>query len=275
MRGRAPFVVLVVLLALLAGCSGTEVNNNVNETQGRGPTNEETRFITQMVTVLEPTPPESTSQQSPLQEQSPKEVSPEEQAPEEVLALQYEYINSGDFEKAYALFAEQSRRLISLEQYRAFFEANAPYSVTDYSFPSVQVQGDSATVDAEFTVNSAGGVEQLERTQQLVRENGDWRVVMRPEQIVAFTAIDNANDEESTPEPEPETPSTPTATSGSVPPLPGGSCPSDAPIKGNLSSSGELIYHVRGGQFYNKTNAEQCFATESDAQDAGFRKSKR
>lgn len=51
----------------------------------------------------------------------------------------------------------------------------------------------------------------------------------------------------------------------------GGDCPGGAPIKGNQSG----IYHVPGGQFYDRTNAEQCFATESDAQDAGYRRSQR
>jgi hypothetical protein len=32
---------------------------------------------------------------------------------------------------------------------------------------------------------------------------------------------------------------------------------------------------VLDGQFYGKTKAEQCFASESDARAAGFRKSKR
>lgn len=55
----------------------------------------------------------------------------------------------------------------------------------------------------------------------------------------------------------------------------GTNCPSSHPIKGNHSSSGEYIYHVRGGQFYDRTNPEECFATESDARAAGYRKSQR
>lgn len=46
-------------------------------------------------------------------------------------------------------------------------------------------------------------------------------------------------------------------------------------IKGNINSKGEKIYHVPGGQFYDKTNAEQLFNTEQEAQAAGYRKSKR
>ena len=120
----------------------------------------------------------------------------QEQPPEDVLALQYEYINGGDFEEAYLLFAEQSRQEISLAQYRAFIEDNAPYSVTDYSLVPVRVRGDSASVDAEFTVTSAPGVERLERTQEFVCERGEWRVVMRPEQVAVFTAEeDDAEDD--------------------------------------------------------------------------------
>ncbi len=183
MRSWTAFVVWVVLLALLAGC-GNQTDDNAKETGEGGPAKEETRFVTQMVTVEETAPSDTAIEPAESQGQSP----------EDILALQYEYINRGDFEGAYALFAGQSQREVSLEQYRAFFEANAPYLVTDYSFSPAQIQSDSATVDAEFTVNSASGVEQLQRTQQLVRENGDWRVVMRSEQIAAFTAAGNAAD---------------------------------------------------------------------------------
>lgn len=46
-------------------------------------------------------------------------------------------------------------------------------------------------------------------------------------------------------------------------------------IKGNTLSSGEKIYHVPGGQFYDKTNAEQTFCTEGEAKFACYRESKR
>ncbi len=46
-------------------------------------------------------------------------------------------------------------------------------------------------------------------------------------------------------------------------------------IKGNVSSSGELIYHVPGGQFYDRTRAEACFATPEEAEAAGYRRSRR
>jgi micrococcal nuclease len=51
-----------------------------------------------------------------------------------------------------------------------------------------------------------------------------------------------------------------------------GSCPPEAPIKGNADSG---IYHRPGQQAYNKTKAEDCFATPADAEAAGYRAAKR
>lgn len=47
-------------------------------------------------------------------------------------------------------------------------------------------------------------------------------------------------------------------------------------IKGNISSSGEKIYHVSGQLNYERTKidkeGEAFFCTEEEAQEAGFRK---
>lgn len=133
--------------------------------------------------------PEGTSGSTP-QDQSevstPDEASPE-LSPEQVLALQYEHINSGDYEAAYELFAEESQEIVSLDQYRASFEDVGYYQLTDYSFPSVDVQGDSAVVEVNLTSNTPGGEAQYQRVQQMVLEDGEWRVVMRDEQIETFT----------------------------------------------------------------------------------------
>lgn len=53
----------------------------------------------------------------------------------------------------------------------------------------------------------------------------------------------------------------------------------DCVIKGNISSSGEKIYHLPGQRYYNQTvisesKGEQWFCTETKAVDAGWRKSK-
>jgi large subunit ribosomal protein L4 len=54
---------------------------------------------------------------------------------------------------------------------------------------------------------------------------------------------------------------------GSHAPLEDGSQPEGYPIKGNLSSK---LYHVPGSSHYNRTAAEVWFASEEDAEKAGF-----
>lgn len=51
----------------------------------------------------------------------------------------------------------------------------------------------------------------------------------------------------------------------------GWDCPASHPIKGNASS---MIYHMPSGAYYSRTNPEECFATESAARAAGYRRSK-
>jgi micrococcal nuclease len=50
---------------------------------------------------------------------------------------------------------------------------------------------------------------------------------------------------------------------------------SNPKIKGNINSKGEKIYHVPGGQFYDRTKAEELYCTEEEAVEAGFRKSQK
>jgi hypothetical protein len=51
------------------------------------------------------------------------------------------------------------------------------------------------------------------------------------------------------------------------------------PIKGNISSSGEKIFHVPGGRYYGSTvidvsSGEKWFCSEKEAEKAGWRASK-
>ncbi len=55
---------------------------------------------------------------------------------------------------------------------------------------------------------------------------------------------------------------------------------SECRIKGNINRSGDKIYHVPGGHFYNRTrielsNGERMFCSEEEARAAGWRRSKR
>jgi micrococcal nuclease len=77
--------------------------------------------------------------------------------------------------------------------------------------------------------------------------------------------------QESTLKPSKATPPTTKPSS----PKPSSTSQANGKIKGNISSSGEKIYHVPGGAFYDKTIAEEYFDTEAEAQAAGYRRSKR
>ncbi len=67
-----------------------------------------------------------------------------------------------------------------------------------------------------------------------------------------------------------------TATHLGVPPVADFLCPDAYPVKGNESqSTGDLIYHVPSGQFYDRTNPVRCYRNEADAQAAGYRASQR
>jgi micrococcal nuclease len=46
-------------------------------------------------------------------------------------------------------------------------------------------------------------------------------------------------------------------------------------IKGNISSSGDKIYHLPEGQYYDATKEEEMFCSEDEAANAGYRASKR
>ena len=58
------------------------------------------------------------------------------------------------------------------------------------------------------------------------------------------------------------------------------SMPEGCPIKGNISSSGEKIYHIPDGDYYSRTKiseerGEKWFCSEKEAESAGWRKSRR
>ena len=64
---------------------------------------------------------------------------------------------------------------------------------------------------------------------------------------------------------------------GAVSPISAWHCPTSHPIKGNFTTyNGErCIFHSPGGQFYEKTKPEMCYATPADAAVDGCRASLR
>jgi len=108
---------------------------------------------------------------------------PKGAVPEEVLALQYEYVDMAAYEQAYALFAEQSQAKVSLQQYSDYMSTD-PSAVTDYSFPSVSVNGDQASIERVGTFALRDGSEiQDKATQEAVFTDDGWKIVMRDDQI--------------------------------------------------------------------------------------------
>ena len=96
--------------------------------------------------------------------------------------------------------------------------------------------------------------------------------------IVALTSEATAEPAPPTPIDTPvvksPTPATPEPVSGGVPPADKDNCPESHPIKGNQGQA-EYIYHLPGGAYFGGTDPEECFATEADAQAAGYRKASR
>jgi hypothetical protein len=72
----------------------------------------------------------------------------------------------------------------------------------------------------------------------------------------------------------PSTAPTSTTSAGSVAAASDGSCPADHPVKGG--QIGPLkSYSVSGSTSYDTMRASECFATEADAEAAGYHKSGR
>jgi hypothetical protein len=108
---------------------------------------------------------------------------------EEILALQYEYLNMTAWERAYELFAEESKREVTLEQYQTYMDSGhneRPTAVIEYAFPSVEFKGVRTAIEREFTLATPYGEHQQKATQEAVLEDEGWRIVMRDDQIKAL-----------------------------------------------------------------------------------------
>ena len=108
---------------------------------------------------------------------------------EETLALQYEYLNMTAWERAYELFAEESKREVTLEQYQTYMDSGhseRPTAIIEYAFPSVEFEGVRTAIEREFTLATPYGEHLQKATQEAVLEDEGWRIVMRDDQIRAL-----------------------------------------------------------------------------------------
>jgi hypothetical protein len=120
-----------------------------------------------------------------------RESDPQGPRPEEILALHYEYFNMGEYERAYDLFAQESKERVSEQMFVSKNEQDdqktGGYSFTQYSFPSVEIEGDHATMQVVRTSSDQEESElQEEITQEAVLEDEGWRIVMREDQYEYF-----------------------------------------------------------------------------------------
>lgn len=214
---RFLLIVMLTVGLVLAGCappdSQTEEANNKERAEKAA---EDKQPPDAKPTGQEQPDPESDSNVADGEEAKPENGSapkPEPSfsgpAPREVLASQYRHVNAGDYGAAYDLFDDQSQRLVSSEQYSAYFASVAPYEITSYTFSSAQIEDDTASLGVDLAASSSSGEERYQVTQQMVREDGSWRVVMRDEQVASFTEAEspsaNASASASAPDsPEPE-----------------------------------------------------------------------
>ena len=110
---------------------------------------------------------------------------PQGPRPKETLALQYEYNNMTAFEQAYELFAQETKDRVPVQTY-ASVQWEDTLVFLDYSFPSIDLRGDRATIDRVATYTNGEETGQDKATQEMVLEDGGWRVVMRDEQYEVF-----------------------------------------------------------------------------------------
>lgn len=124
---------------------------------------------------------EAEDDQQVAEDSSIEEEESTDLSPTETLEVQWQFLNAGQYEESYNLFAEQSQQLISLENYSTSYSPT--YEISDYEFFSESIQGDTATVEAElFLTGTQKGSQQFPVTQELALEDGEWRVVMRDAQ---------------------------------------------------------------------------------------------
>jgi hypothetical protein len=120
-----------------------------------------------------------------------RESDPQGPGPEEILALQFEYHNMADYERAYELFAQESKARVSEQVYTSLNQREDQrgrgFSYTNYSFPAINIEDDRATLEVVRTIASADTSEaQDQTTQEAVLEDEGWRIVMRDEQYKTY-----------------------------------------------------------------------------------------
>ena len=122
-----------------------------------------------------------------------RESDPQGPRPEEILALQAEYFNMTDFERAYDLYAQESKDRVSEEVFvgpqKEGKQQDVSYTTpTSYSIPRVEIEGDRATIHVVGVSPPVEG-EGLHRITvpyeaEAVLDDEGWRIMMTKGQYI-------------------------------------------------------------------------------------------
>jgi hypothetical protein len=104
-----------------------------------------------------------------------RESYPQGPRPEEILALQYEYFNMADYERVYDLFAQESKDRVSEGVYVSFqrelHKEDPGNFIPSYSFPSVEIEGERATIQVVIYSDAEGeGLVNSHRDEAVLEE---------------------------------------------------------------------------------------------------------
>lgn len=134
------------------------------------------------------------------------------------------------------------------------------------------VQPDGASPSSTISITSTATSEVLSQPVPTITSSATTTIIST--RTSTPTQTPRASERTSTPTRVSSPPPSSACPQGCVTP------PANCLIKGNISSSGEKIYHVPGGAFYNQTiidpsKGERWFCTEQEAIANGWRKSLR
>ena len=120
-----------------------------------------------------------------------RDDNPQGPRPQEILALQYEYYNMGEYERDYELYTQESKDRVSEQLYvssiRQQDQKDGGFTLPKYSFPSVEIEGDHATMQVVRSYSSQEESEGQDRvSHDAVLEGEGWRILMHDGQYEFF-----------------------------------------------------------------------------------------
>ena len=117
-----------------------------------------------------------------------RESDPQGPRPEEILALQFEYYNMTDYERVYDLYAQEGKDRVSEQVFVSIQKATKQQgdksTIPSYSFPSVEIEGDRATIQVVTNSDAEGEGELSAYREPAVLEGEGWSIMMHKGQYI-------------------------------------------------------------------------------------------